>query len=258
MIGDAVPFGFARALREADRALVGTWAKIPSLETIEILADAGFDFVVVDMEHAPLSFQDAYAAIVVSQSVGMHAIVRVPDRSGSHIQRLLDAGASGILVPRVETVAQAAEAAEQMTFSPEGRRGAGITARAGRWGGFDFPTYLSRGADVLKAVQLEDVGSLEIIDDILAVPHLNGVFLGMGDLQLSTGLTMADPKLQSLEAAFHAAAARRGLPTGTAVGTAEQAAAAVARGHRFVMVNNDTGILRSAAAELVAATRAAL
>jgi 2-dehydro-3-deoxyglucarate aldolase/4-hydroxy-2-oxoheptanedioate aldolase len=251
-------FGFAKALAETDRPLVGTWAKIPSLETIEILADAGFDFVVVDMEHAPLTFAEAYSAMVVAQSVGMHAIVRVPDRSGSHLQRILDAGADGILVPRVETVEQAAEAAAGMTFSPEGRRGAGITARAGRWGGFDFPTYLSRGEGVMRGIQLEDRGALEIVDEILAVPHLNGAFLGMGDLQLSTRLAMADPGLQALEAAFHAAARKHGIPTGTAVGTAEQAAAAVARGHRFVMVSNDTGLLRGAAADVVAATRARL
>lgn len=258
MIAERHPFGFARLLKDSERVLIGTWVKIPALETVEILADAGFDFVVIDMEHAPLTFHDAYGAMVVAQSVGMQVIVRVPDRSGSHLQRILDAGADGILVPRVETVEQAAEAAAQMTFSPEGSRGAGITARAGRWGGFDFPTYLARGGDVMRAVQLEDRGALEIVEQIMSVPHLNGAFLGSGDLQLSTGLTMADPELRRLEAGFLAAAAERGIPTGTAVGTAELAAAAAARGYRFVMVNNDTGILREAAADLVAATRARL
>jgi 2-dehydro-3-deoxyglucarate aldolase/4-hydroxy-2-oxoheptanedioate aldolase len=258
VIQESKTFGFARALAETDRPLVGTWAKIPALETIEILADAGFDFVVIDMEHAPLTFAEAYSAMVVAQSIGMHAIVRVPDRSGSHLQRILDAGADGILVPRVETAAQAAETAAGMVFSPEGRRGAGITARAGRWGGLDFPTYLSRGAGVMRGIQLEDRGALKVADDILGVPHLNGAFLGTGDLQLSTRLTMADPELQALEAAFHTAAKRHGVPTGTAVSTAEQAAAAVARGHRFIMVSTDAGLLRGAAADLVAATRAQL
>ena len=100
--------GFARALRESHRILIGTWVKIPSLETVEILAIAGFDFVVIDMEHAPLDLQSAYAATVVAQGAGMHVLVRVPDRSGSHIQRMLDSGVDGILVPRVETPAAAA------------------------------------------------------------------------------------------------------------------------------------------------------
>jgi 2-dehydro-3-deoxyglucarate aldolase/4-hydroxy-2-oxoheptanedioate aldolase len=251
-------FGFARALAEADRALVGTWVKIPALETVEILADAGFDFVVIDMEHAPLTFREVYSALVVAQSAGMHVLVRVPDRSGSHLQRVLDSGADGILVPRVETATEAAEAAKQMTFAPDGYRGAGITARAGRWGGISMDEYTRLGTDVMRAVQLEDRGSLENVDEILSVPHLNGAFLGMGDLQLSTGMRAADPEIQALVDGFHSAAARHGIPTGTAVQTPEQAQAAVRTGHSYVMVSNDTGLLRGAATDIVAATRAKL
>src|ERR1700712_2808639 len=190
--------GFAAALRASTTALIGTWVKIPALSTVEILADAGFDFVVIDMEHAPLTLDQAYAATVVAQGAGMQVLVRVPDRSGSHLQRLLDSGVDGILVPRVTTAAQAAEAAAAMTFSPAGERGLGTTSRAGRWGGLDAASYQALGAEVMKAVQLEDTGSLEIVADILDVPHLNGVVLGMGDLQLSSGKTSDSPELQAL------------------------------------------------------------
>jgi len=248
--------GFARRLRESDRCLVGTWVKIPSLETVEILADAGFDFVVIDQEHSPLTLDAAYAATVVAQGAGMSALVRVPDRSGSHLQRLLDAGVDGILVPRVVGRAMAETAVRQMIFSPAGERGAGITARAGRWGRLSFPEYLNFGNDeVMRAVQLEDKESLEAADEILATPGLNGAFLGMGDLQLSTGLPESDDLIQKLVATFLTAAARHKVPVGTAVQTADEASRAAARGYSYVMVSNDTSLIRIAATGLVSDIR---
>ena len=248
-----VRLGFARRLESEDRCLFGTWLKIPALEPVEILADAGFDFLVIDQEHAPLTFEFAYQATVAAQGSGMSVLVRVPDRSGSHLQRLLDSGVDGILVPRVTSVAEASAAVRQMLFSPGGDRGIGITSRAGRWGGLPRPEYLRFGdEEVLRAVQLEDRAALEAVEEILDVAGLNGVFLGMGDLQLSSGLPQSDPSLQKLVDRLLAAARERGVPAGTAVQTAAQATAAADRGYRFVMVSNDTSLLRSAASACVA------
>ncbi|MGN9910260.1 HpcH/HpaI aldolase family protein [Phytohabitans sp. LJ34] len=233
--------------------------KIPALEPVEILADAGFDFVVVDQEHAPLTFEFAYQATVVAQGAGMSVLVRVPDRSGGYLQRLLDAGVDGILVPRVTSVAEASAAVRQMLFSPGGERGIGITSRAGRWGATPRAEYLRFGdEEVMRAVQLEERAAIEAVDDILAVPGLNGVFLGMGDLQLSSGLPEADPSIQKLVDRLLAAAQARGVPAGTAVRSAAQAQAAADRGYRYVMVGNDTSLLRSAAASAVADVRSRL
>lgn len=245
--------GFARRLASADRCLVGTWVKIPALEPLEILADAGFDFVVLDQEHAPLTFEFAYRATVVAQGAGLSVLVRVPDRSGSHLQRLLDTGVDGILVPRVTSREETAAAVRQMLFSPGGDRGLGITSRAGRWGGTSREEYLRRGdEEVMRAVQLEDRAAIEAVDEILDVPGLNGVFLGMGDLGLSSGLAQSDPEFQKLVDRFLTSAQTRGVPAGTAVQTAAQAQQAADRGYRYVMVSNDTSLLRSAAASVVA------
>jgi 2-keto-3-deoxy-L-rhamnonate aldolase RhmA len=245
--------GFARRLASESRCLFGTWLKIPALEPVEILADAGFDFIVIDQEHAPLTFEFAYQATVVAQGAGLSVLVRVPDRSGSHLQRLLDAGVDGILVPRVTSVAEAGAAVRQMLFSPGGDRGLGTTSRAGRWGGTARSEYLRFGdEEVLRAVQLEDRDVLAAADEILGVPGLNGVFLGMGDLQLSSGLTQSDPEIQKLVDHLLNAARERDVPVGTAVQTAAQAQAAAERGFRYVMVSNDTSLLRSAATSVVA------
>ena len=248
--------GFARRLASAESCLIGTWVKIPALEPIEILADAGFDYIVIDQEHAPLTFEFAYQATVVAQGSGLSVVVRVPDRSGSHLQRLLDAGVDGVLVPRVTTVDEASTAVRQMLFSPRGDRGLGTTSRAGRWGGLARDEYLRFGdEEVLRAVQLEDRGSIEDAEAILDIDGLNGVFLGMGDLTLSTGLPQSDPSLQKLTDFLLSAAQARDIPVGTAVGTVAQAREAADRGFRYVMVSNDTSLLRSAATSTVAGFR---
>jgi len=82
-----------------------------AMEVVELVGRAGFDYVVVDLEHSPLDLETAYRLIFAAQACGMAALVRVPDRSGSHVQRVLDAGADGILVPQVSSVAEATAAA---------------------------------------------------------------------------------------------------------------------------------------------------
>ncbi len=91
---------FLSSFSGRSRGMLGTWVKIPSLETVELLGHAGFEFVVIDMEHAPHSMSTAYELIFAAQACGMAALVRLPDQSGSEVQRLLDGGADGLLVPR--------------------------------------------------------------------------------------------------------------------------------------------------------------
>ena len=243
----------------AGEFLVGTWAKIASIETVELIGHVGFDFAVIDMEHAPHSFQSAYSAIAHAQASGMAALIRAPDRSGSAIQRILDAGADGILVPRVETADQAAEATAAMAFPPVGHRGMGYTSRAARWGIDTATEYLAHGREhVLRAVQLEDVGSLEAIDAILEAPALNGVFIGFGDLALSSGLPASHPTLRALETSVLAAAKAKGIPCGTAVQTPEEAARCKQVGYAYCMISADTSLFAKAAKALITDTRAAL
>jgi 2-keto-3-deoxy-L-rhamnonate aldolase RhmA len=245
-------------LRGPGPTTFGTWVKLPSLETLELLAAAGFEFVVVDMEHSPLTLDFAYQAIVVAQGLDLAVLVRVPDRSGSHLQRLLDAGADGILVPQVASAAEARRSVEQMVFSPAGRRGMGSTSRAGRWGLATTADYLATSDRVVRAIQVEDAAAFDELDAILDTPGLTAVFLGMGDLSLSSGLPASSPELQELMDRLLAAAAARQLPCGTAVGDAGAAVAAARRGFSFVMVSNDASIFGRAAKELGAAVIAEL
>jgi 2-keto-3-deoxy-L-rhamnonate aldolase RhmA len=243
---------FAERLSQDGPTLFGTWVKIPALETVELLGEVGFDFIVVDMEHAPLSMESAYRAIVVAQAMGMGALVRVPDRSNSHIQRLLDSGADGILVPRVTDTATCRAAVDAMRFSPRGDRGLGTTSRAGRWGLDTTADYLSRGGTgVVRGVQVEDQGGLQAIDELLAVDGLTALFIGTGDLSLSSGVPASHPDNDVLIGNALAACRAAGVPCGTAVGDPAAAVAAARRGFRFVMVSNDATIFATAARDLI-------
>lgn len=241
----------AHRLRGDGPTLFGTWVKIPALETVELLAEVGFDYVVVDLEHAPLTLESAYRAIVVAQAMGMGVLVRVPDRSDSHLQRLLDSGADGILVPRVSDADTCRAAVDAMQFSPVGERGMGSTSRAGRWGLASAAEYVRSGTDdVVRGVQVEDQAGLRAVDGILAVDGLSALFIGTGDLSLSSGKPPSDPENATLIDHTLVACAERGVPCGTAVGDAAAAVAAAERGFRFVMVSNDATIFATAARDL--------
>src|SRR3569833_1645491 len=195
--------------------LLGTWVKIPALETVELLARAGFDFVVIDLEHSPMTLESAYRTVVVAQGLGMHALVRVPDRGAGQVQPVLDTGVDGVLVPHVLDGADADRVIRSMLFPPNDSHSLGTTSQAGVWGLDPTPEYLRRGdAETLRIPQLEDLSAVEDAETVLDVPGVNAVFLGMGDLTLSTGRSSDDPELTALTDRLRAAAGGRGGPGG--------------------------------------------
>ena len=235
----------------------GTWAKIPALETVEMLGHAGFDFVVIDMEHAPHSLQTAYQAIVQAQAAGMAALVRMPDHSPSLAQKLLDAGADGLLVPRVDGAEAAREALSGMCFPPQGSRGMGYTSRAAMWGADSVAAYLERGrSGITRIVQLEDAQAIAEIEGVCDAPGLDAVFIGFGDLMLSTGLPRNDPAILAMEKSVLEAAAKRQLPVGTAVQSPKDALACRDAGYGFVMVSADTTLFSLGARGIIEGLKA--
>lgn len=243
---------FLEKLRQPGTCLFGTWVKLSSPETLEMLAYAGLDFIVVDMEHAPHTFETAYRCIVQAQGFGMHALVRLPDDQGTYVQRILDSGADGVLIPRVRGTEDARRSVDSMCFNPLGSRGLGITSRAGRWGLRPTADYVHDGnTQVFRGVQLEDVAALKCAADILSVDGLNAAFVGPGDLALSSGKPATHPDNAALIDDLLAVCKHRGVPCGTAVGDAAGARQARDRGFSFVMVSNDATLFAKAAAAMV-------
>jgi 4-hydroxy-2-oxoheptanedioate aldolase len=233
-----------------DRPSLGTWIKLDTTVSVEIAADAGFDLVVIDLEHTLLDLAMTRAMIAVAAALGMAPLVRVPDHTPSTIQRVLDAGADGVLVPHVDTAEDAAAVVRACRFPPDGVRGAGSTGAAGRWGRLSRADYLRRGnEEVLCIPQLESGRAVAEAERIAAVAGVDAVFLGAADLAMDTGLT----DVSHLLAAARAAAREHGTPCGSAAATASGASAAVDAGDAFVVCSNDTSMLASAAGGIVAA-----
>lgn len=239
---------FMDRLTRRERGMLGTWAKIPSMETIELLGHAGYDFVVVDLEHAPLTVEAAYRMIFAAQAMGMAALVRLSDREGAQIQRLLDSGADGLLVPHASDLEQADRITRSMVFAPAGTRGLGATSRAGRWGALPLAEYIRQGDEqCLRMLQLEDWAVMGRASEYLALSHVNGVFVGLGDLFLSSGRRPDDPDTQDMVHRVLVAADKAGKTAGIAASSPDEARLYLDMGYSLVMVSNDASIFANAA-----------
>lgn len=243
-------------LRPGARAL-GTWIKMPTPEPTEIVAHAGFDFVVVDMEHAPLSTETTYRLVNLAAANGLVPFVRVPDKEVSTIQKVLDAGAHGIFVPHVDSIAEAQEVARAFSFPPEGIRGAGSTSKAGLWGLRSNAEYLEFGrTQAMLVLQLESEEGIADAAAMAALPAVAALFVGAADLSMSMGSTPTSPDtlahIETARAAAHDAGKLFGLAYGA---SGDAVRAAFEQGTDFALAGNDAGLLAAAAATLVTAVR---
>jgi len=236
---------------------LGTWIKLASPESVEIMAYAGFDFVVIDLEHTTLDLGAASTHIAMARALGVDPLVRVPDHGLSVIQRVLDAGAAGVVVPHVDTVEQARAVVRATCFPPRGDRGSGGTSRAGRWGLLPRADYLEYGNEqALCVVQLESEVAIGNAREILALDGIGAAFVGTADLSMSMGAAAGSDEVDRLVTSALAAAAAADVPIGTASTTSDQARAALARGYDYVVVSNDTSILASGGRAIVNALKA--
>jgi len=248
---------FRAALAGGDRPVLGTWVKIAAMESMELIALAGFDFAVIDLEHSTIDLQTAYGLIGIARASGVSAIVRVPAIVGGTIGRLLDAGADGIMVPHVDDAEQARQAAAAVRFPPRGERGVGATGRAGEWGALPRSEYLRFGQEeVVLIAQVESATSVANAAEIAAVDGVDALLVGAADLAQSEGAGESDPGLLALIAQTVATAREAGIPIGNA-GGADIAAVqrAVDAGFSFTIMSNDASLLGGAARTAVAAGR---
>jgi 2-keto-3-deoxy-L-rhamnonate aldolase RhmA len=241
--------GFRDLLGSLDRAAFGTWVKLPTVDSVELMARAGFDFVVIDMEHSPLDIGTIHQLLGAAIGCRLPALVRVPDRGLSVISRVLDSGAAGVFVPHVDTVADARAVLSAGRFPPHGTRGFGPTVRAGGWGS-DPAGYRASGEQVTVIPQLESRGAIDAVREIGAVGGLGALFVGPADLSVATGLGANSAEFAALLAEVETAAKELQVPLGTATGTAV-AARELAQRYDFVMISNDATMLGHTAAGLI-------
>jgi 2-keto-3-deoxy-L-rhamnonate aldolase RhmA len=243
---------FKERLYEPSARLVGMFVKFPTMETIEILATTGYDFIIIDMEHAPLGVETVYRMIVTSERSGMGALVRLRGHDTATANTFLDAGASGILVPHCSPTDVARTVITDMVFPPAGRRGAGGGGRATQWG-IDGPEEYRRGGDagVIRVPMIEDPEAVEVIDEILDIPGIDAAFIGQGDLTQTLG---DRSKAQALVDRALAACNAKGIPACTTA-YGDDVESRFRQGFKWLAVSNDTGIFTRAAKDRFASVQ---
>jgi 4-hydroxy-2-oxoheptanedioate aldolase len=246
---------FKERLCAPDARLLGMFVKFPTMETIEILASAGCDFIIIDMEHAPLSVDVVYRMLVTAEQGGMAALIRLRGHETATANMFMDAGASGVLIPHCSPYAVARELITDMLFPPSGRRGAGGGGRATRWG-IDSPDEYRRGGEsgVVRVPMIEDPEAVDDIERILEIPGVDAVFIGQGDLTQTLGDRDAAQKL--VDRAL-AACVARGIPAATTA-YGDDVEARLRQGFKWLAVANDTGLFTRSVQQRLGQARQAL
>ena len=165
---------------------LGTWITLGHISIAEILCDAGFDWLCIDMEHSVIDYFEAAQLIIAIQGKGKKAFVRVGENNPRIIKRVLDAGADGIIVPSVNSKEEAIKAVNAVKYPPVGMRGVGLS-RAQAYG-FGFEEYRdSKTKDIKLIAQIEHINAIRELDGIINTPGIDGTFIGPYDLSGSMG-----------------------------------------------------------------------
>ena len=235
--------------------LIGTMITLPSPEIAEILAEAGYDGLWVDMEHSPMDTQDAQNIL---QAVGgrVECIFRVPLNDEIWIKKSLDSGAAGIIVPQVNSVEEAQRAVRFCKYPLQGSRSVGA-ARAQAYGA-RLQSYLDRAnEDTAVIVQIEHIQAVRNVKGILAVPGIDAVIIGPYDLSASLG-RMGDidhPEVQDAIAQIQLACQQAGKPLGIFAVATERALKYAGSGFTLIVAGADIFLLSQAAKEAVSLLR---
>ena len=239
-----------RARLLAGETLLGTFVKLPTGHSTEVLGSVGLDFVVIDEEHGPFDRGATDQALMGARAGRIAGLVRVPDTG--RLLGALDDGAIGVLVPHVSSPEKAREVVALCRYRG-GKRGFSNTTRAGDYGGRGLWAHVdAQDAEVAVLAMIEDPEALDCLDDILATPGLDAVFIGRGDLTVALGAaSMASPETQNAAEKILAAARKAKKPVCIMVANAAEAAEWQKLGASAFIISSDQGFLRAAAAKQV-------
>ena len=243
---------FKRALY-AGQSQIGLWCTLSSHYSLEVVAGAGFDWLLLDCEHSPNDLESLLTQLQAVAPYRSAPVVRVPWNDMVTIKRVLDIGAQSLLVPYVQNVDEARAAVAAVRYPPTGVRGVAGTTRATRFG--RVKDYAKRAhEEICLLVQLETESSLRHVEEIAAIDGIDGIFIGPADLHASMGYTgeVANPKVFPLiEDALRRIRATGKAP-GILVGDEGLAKRCIDAGALFTAVGTDTGILARGAEQLAA------
>lgn len=234
-------FKHAIAAREPQ---IGLWCSLCSNIAAEIVADSGFDWLVIDAEHSPNELPDVLAALQAVASGTASPVVRPPWNDPVMIKRILDIGAQTVLLPYVQNAEEAARAVAATRYAPEGIRGVTSAGRAARYG--RVADYLKTAArEICVIAQVETRQALDQLEAIASVEGVDAVFIGPSDLAASLG-HVGHPQHPEVQAALEDAGRRLkaiGVPAGIFTVSEEEAQRYIDWGYVFVAVGVDVALL---------------
>jgi 4-hydroxy-2-oxoheptanedioate aldolase len=240
-------------------AVVGTFVSLPSPPFVQILAGCGFDFLIVDCEHGPISPETAQAMITATAVASCVPLARVAWNLPWLAKPLLDAGALGIVVPLVRSAEDARAAVAACRYAPAGERGWGPFYAPSRWGLGAFDYSAAADAAILTILLIEHVDAVRAIDAIAATPGVDVAMIAPYDLSTSLGKPGAfeDPEFLAAVAEAERGIRAAGVVLGGLAATGERTRALIGRGYRFLCLAYDVLLIETAMRGLLGEVRRA-
>jgi 4-hydroxy-2-oxoheptanedioate aldolase len=246
------PNSFKLALSEG-RQMLGLWVGLGDDSVAELCSHAGFDWLLIDGEHGPNDLRSILSQMRAVQGSPTATVVRLASDDRVTIKRHLDIGAQSLLIPMIESAAQAREVVRSCRYAPSGARGVGAAlARASRYG--RVGDYIHRAADeICILLQVETTKGIEALEDILAVDGVDGVFVGPADLAADMGLPgkPGSDEVQKVVVDALKAIGKSGKASGILTSDVELARQYQALGVGFLAVGSDVGVLTSGLNQLL-------
>jgi 4-hydroxy-2-oxoheptanedioate aldolase len=247
-----------KRLWENNQIALNAWLTIPSAWTAEVMAQAGFDSLTIDLQHGLIDYQTTLSMLQAISTTEVVPLVRAPWNEPSMIMRLLDAGAYGVICPMVNSRAEAEAFVQACRYPPAGARSFGPT-RAAVYAGGDY--FSSADRTVLALAMIETVQALESVEDIALTPGLDGFYVGPIDLSISLGLgekvDFDNPHLQAALDRILKAARQNGLVAGIHTLVQGNVSGLAQRGFHLLTPATDTILLDTAARNALAQARQA-
>jgi 4-hydroxy-2-oxoheptanedioate aldolase len=236
---------------------VGTWLVLPNPMATQLMSRVGFDWLTVELEHSPTGFETASQMFATIAAAGVAPLCRVPWNTGENIKRVLDTGAWGVIVPMVNSRAEAEAVVAAARYQPRGTRSIGGQLHATNFD-TDPATYYARANDeILVVLMAEHIDAVERAEEIFSVPGIDAVFIGPNDLHNSMGKAPAfdSDNKQFNEAVDHIlkTAKKHGVAAGIHVLDAAAAQRRIAQGFQMIAVISEAGFMLAKAGEVVKA-----
>ena len=234
---------------ESGSAVIGTWCNIPSPEVIDVICSAGIDFVIIDGEHGPITFETAQQMIQTCESRKISALYRPGEINESEILRALDIGIHGLQVPNVGDVDDVKKIIRYAKYPPVGKRGFSPFTRAGDYSKNRSKEIIEKGnSNTLIGINIEDQAGIKNIDNILSFSEIDIIFIGLYDLSKSLNVPgdVENPKVQSKLFEITAKVNAKGKYAGTIATSEDEMKMYLDNGLKYIVYLVDCAVLKKA------------